>query len=123
LVVSIEEDVEGDLEHLLGLGSAFGAAVEAGEHVADGGVRRLDQMGLSLGLGVGFRHAMTLESEAVTGIGVGEDGLDLANRLPGKVVDGDGTSNALVANMVGDDPAAPAAVSGPNYRPAAFFWV
>ena len=79
-------------------------------------------MRLCLGLGVGFRHAIAFEGEAIAGVGIGEDSLDLADGLPGKAVDGDGALHALIADMVGDDTATPAAIGGPNYRPAAFFW-
>ena len=79
-------------------------------------------MRLGLGLGVRFRHAMAFEGDAIAGVGVGEDGLDLADSLPGKAVDSDGALHALIADMVGDHPAAPAAIGGPNYRTATFFW-
>lgn len=79
-------------------------------------------MRLGLGLGVRFRHAMAFEGDAMAGVGVGEDGLDLADGLPGKAVDGHGALHALIADMVGDHPATPAAISGPNYCPASFFW-
>ncbi len=71
-------------------------------------------MRLGFGLGMGFGHAVTLEGEAVAGVGVGEDGLDLADRLPGQAVDGDGAVDALVADMVGDDAPPPAAIGGPD---------
>ena len=41
---------------------------------------------------------------------------------PAKPVDGDGTRNALIADVVGDHPAKPAAIGGPDYGPASFFW-
>ena len=79
-------------------------------------------MRLCFGLGVGFRHAMAFEGEAIAGVGVGEDGLDLADGLPGKAVDGYGALHALIADMVGNDAATPAAIGGPNYCPTSFFW-
>ncbi|MEP9400823.1 hypothetical protein ABLE43_03270 [Sphingomonas sp. VNH70] len=117
-----EEDVEGDFEHLPGLGSAFGPAVEAGEHVAEGGVGRFDQMRLRLRLPVRFGRADPLEGEVVTGVGVGEDRADLADGGPGRGVDGGRASDAAIADMIGDDAPMPAAVRGPDYRPLPFFW-
>ena len=83
--LSGQEDVEGDLEHLLGLGGALGSAVEAGQHVAKRGVRRFDQMGLRLGLLMRFWRADALEGDVVAGVGIGEDGADLADSSLGQV--------------------------------------
>ncbi len=80
-------------------------------------------MRLGLGLGVRFGHAIALEGEAIAGVGIGEDGLDLTDGLPGQAVDGHGAVHTIVADMVGDDPAAPAAIGGPHYRPVLFFWM
>ena len=79
-------------------------------------------MRLGLGLGVGLGHAMALEGDVVAGVGIGEDGLDLADGLPGKAVDGDRALHALIADMVGDHPPTSSAIGGPNYCPALFFW-
>ena len=71
-------------------------------------------MGLSLGLGVGLGYAVPLEGDAVAGVGVGVDGADVANGLLGQPVDGDGAADPGVPYMVGDDPATPAAIGGPD---------
>ena len=66
-------------------------------------------------------HAVALESQPITRIGIGIDMVDAANCLFGQVVDGDGTLGALVANMVGDDPPQPSAEGRPDYRALCFF--
>ena len=106
----------------MGLGGALGASVEAGQHVTDRGVGRLDQVGLGLGLGVGFGYAVALEGQGVAGVGICEDGADLADSLLGQAVDGDGAADPAVADMIGDDPATPAAIGRPDYGPVLFFW-
>jgi hypothetical protein len=71
-------------------------------------------VGLSLGLGVGLGYAVTLEGDAVAGVGVGVDGVDGADGLLGQSVDGDGAADPGVTDMVGDDPATSAAIGGPD---------
>lgn len=120
--LSGEEDVEGDFEHVLGLGSALGSSVEAREIVSEGGVRGLDEVGLRLRLLVRFTRPDALEGETVAGVGIGEDGADLTDGRLGQPVDGDGAVHARVTDMIGDDPPVLAAVGRPDYRAAGFFW-
>lgn len=79
-------------------------------------------MGLGFGLLMRLGHAMAFEGEPIAGVGVGEDGLDLANGLPGEPVDRHRAGNTLIADVVSDHPAAPTAIGSPNYGPATFFW-
>jgi hypothetical protein len=68
-----------------------------------------------------FGNAVALEGEGIAGVGISEDGADLADGLFGQMVDGDGAADALIPDVIGDDPALPAAIGGPNYRPCCFF--
>lgn len=79
-------------------------------------------MRLSLGLGVGLGYAVPLEGDPVAGVGVGVDGVDVADGLLGQPVDGDGAADPGVTYMVGDDPATPAAIGGPDEGATLFFW-
>ena len=71
-------------------------------------------MGFGFGLGVGFTDTVAFEGQGVAGIGVGEDGADFPDSLLGQAIDGDGAPHALVADMIGYDPALPTAIGGPN---------
>ncbi len=78
-------------------------------------------MGLCLGLFVPLRRAIPLEGKLIAGIGIGEDRRDVANSPLGQVVEGDGTGDAVVADVIGDDTTLPPAISSPNDRPVLFF--
>ncbi len=80
-------------------------------------------MGLGLGLLVGFGSADPLEGEVVAGVGVGEDGADLADGGLGQGVDGGRAPDAVIAYMIGDDASMSAAVRRPDYRSLPFFWM
>jgi len=97
-------------------------SIEAGQHVAERGVRGLDEMGLRLGLPMRLGRLDPLEGQMIAGIGVGEDGADLADGGLGQIVDGDGAAHALVADMVCDDLAVATAIGRPDHRPPLFFW-
>ena len=73
-------------------------------------------MGLSFCLLMGFACPDLFEGEVVAGVGVGEDGFDLANGRFGQPVDGDGAAHTFVTDMVGDHPLVLAAISGPDHR-------
>ncbi len=78
-------------------------------------------MGLSLGFGVRVGNPMTLERQGVAGIGIGKDGTNLAHRLLGQSIGRNGTIHALVADMMGDNPALTTAIDRPNYCTLPFF--
>lgn len=78
-------------------------------------------MGLGLGFDMRRGDCVTLERQSVAGIGIGEDGTNLAHRLLCQSIGGDGASDAIVANMVGDNPTLAAAIDRPNYCPLSFF--
>ena len=78
-------------------------------------------MGLRLGLLMRFWRADALEGDVVAGVGIGEDGADLADSSLGQGVDGDGAAHTPVAYMIGDDASVLAAIGGPDYRPLLFF--
>jgi hypothetical protein len=87
------------------LGDALCFPVEAGRHVAERGVCGLDQMDLRLGLLMGLVRLDPVEGQMAAGVGVGEDGADLADGRFVQIVDSDGAAHALVADVVGHDPA------------------
>lgn len=78
-------------------------------------------MGLGLCFGVRLCDRVTLERQGVTGIGICEDSPDLANSVLGQTIGGDGTIDAIVADMMGDNPALATAIDCPNYCPLTFF--
>lgn len=119
--MSIEEECEGDFEHGEGFGGALGLSVEARKLVPDRRIGRLDQVGLSLGLDVLLGNPVTLEGQAVAGVGIGEDSANLADRLLSQSIRRNGTLHALVADMMGDNPPLAPAIDRPNYGPLPFF--
>lgn len=78
-------------------------------------------MSLSLGFRVRLFDRMALECQGVAGIGIGEDGSDLANGILSQTIGGDGAVDAIVADMMGDNPALATAINRPNYCPLPFF--
>ena len=96
-------------------------SIEAGQHVAERGVGRFDQMRLRLGLLVRFGSADPLEGEVVAGVGVGEDGADLADGGLGQGVDGGRASDTGITHMIGDDAPVPAAICRPDHRSLPLF--
>lgn len=101
---------------------ALGAAVEAGEIVADRGVGSLDEMRLGLGLRVRLGNAVALEGEAVAGVGVGEDGRDVGDGLPGQPVERDGAVDAPVPDVMRNNATLSPAISSPYDCALPFFW-
>jgi hypothetical protein len=67
------------------------------------------------------RDRMAFERQGVAGIGIGEDGADLADRFLGQAIRRDGAVDALVADMMGDNPALATTINRPNYGPLPFF--
>jgi hypothetical protein len=119
--LSVEEHVEGNIEHLKCLGDALGAPIEARKVVSDRGIGRLDQMSLCFGFDMWLGSAKAFESQSVAGIGVGEDDVDRANCLLGQPVDCHGALYAFVADVIGDHPSLATAIGSPNYGPLQFF--
>jgi hypothetical protein len=119
--MSIEEECEGDFEHVKGFRGALGLSVEARQHVPDRRIGRFYQVGLNLGFGVRVGNPMTLERQGVAGVGIGKDGANPAHRLLGQSIGHNGTIHALVADMMGDNPALAATIDRPNYCPLPFF--
>ena len=78
-------------------------------------------MGLSLGFGMWRGDCVTLECQCVAGIGIGEDGADLANCLFRQPIGCDGTADAIVPDMIGDNSTLATAINRPNYCPVEFF--
>lgn len=78
-------------------------------------------MGLRLGLGMRLGDAVPLEGQGITRIGIGEDRFDRPDSVLGQLVDGDGALYALVADMVGYNPALVAAIGRPDDGPLSFF--
>lgn len=120
--MSIEEECQGYVEHVKGLGVALGASVEACEVIADRGVLGLDQVRFSLGLAMGFDDAVPLEGKAIAGVGVGEDGRDVGADPLGQPVEGDGAVDACVADVMRNNATLSPAISSPYDGSAAFFW-
>lgn len=118
----VEEEGQGDVEHVEGFGEALGTPVEARQIVPDGGIGCLDEVGLGLGLDMRLADGHPFESEVIAGIGVGKDGLDVPYGALGQPVYGHGAVDALVADVIGHHPAKPAAEGGPDYGALLFFW-
>ncbi len=79
-------------------------------------------MGLRLCFQVWHGHAIALESECVTRVGIGKDGPDLTHSLQGQAVSRDRTFYAFVTDVVGNNAALSSAINGPDNRSLLFFW-
>lgn len=119
----VEEEREGRLEHAQALGVPLGAAVEAGEVVADGGVGAFDEVGLRLGLDVRLGHAVAREGEPITGVGVGVDGADVGSGDLGEPVQRYGAGDALVADVMRNNATFSPRISSPYEGALPFFWM
>ena len=73
-------------------------------------------MGLGLGLCMRWGDRMALEGQGIARIGISEDGADLTHGSLGQAIGGDGAADALVPDMIGDNPAL-AAINRPNDCP------
>ena len=74
-------------------------------------------MGLGLGLCMWWGDRMAFKCQGIARIGISEDGADLTHGNLGQAISGDSATDALVADMIGDNPALAAAINRPNDCP------
>jgi len=74
-------------------------------------------MGLGLGFCMWWGDRMAFECQGIARIGISEDGADLTHGSLGQAIGGDSATDALVADMIGDNPALAAAINRPNDCP------
>ena len=60
---------------------------------------------------------MAFECQGIARIGISEDGADLTHGSLGQTIGGDSATDALVADMIGDNSALAAAINCPNDCP------
>ena len=80
-------------------------------------------MGLSLGLDMGFGHAVALESNAVAGVGVGVDGADGGPDGLGEPVERYGAGGPFVADVIRNNATFSPRISSPYEGALPFFWM
>ena len=74
-------------------------------------------MSLGLGFCMWWGDRMAFERKGIARIGISEDGADLTHGSLGQTIGGDSATDALVADMIGDNPALAAAINRPNDCP------
>jgi hypothetical protein len=117
----VEEESERCVEHGPGFGVALGAAVEAGEIIADAGVCGFDKMSFRLGDDMWFGNAMLTECQSIATVGVRTDAGNGRNALLHFAVERYCGGNAF-ADDIRNNTGLPSRISSPYDGTPLFFW-